>query len=194
MICPLHLEEFDDLEEDRVATAPSQPDPDLSYEAGYQAGILARQDEISEARRVAEHELLVHLQSLEFSYHDVRAQLLSSLGPLIELMLKKILPRMMDAALSRHISEALFAYGEDLAEAVVELRVHPRDAASVSEHFAQVRSLNVRVIPSEDQLHGRVDLRFGSAEIRVDPQQVLRMVEDFLDHTFSTPTMELAYG
>jgi len=125
----LLLEAFD------AARAPEPRGPTADWTMGHAAG-LAEGAGLAEARAAARHdtlsgELVQSLSDMAFGYAEARGAVLASLGPLIRLVLDRLLPEAASSALIPRLAEAVVAAAREDSARPLVLHVHPSRATAL---------------------------------------------------------------
>jgi flagellar biosynthesis/type III secretory pathway protein FliH len=163
-----------------------------SYEQGYTAGwedaVTAQQGE--KARMSAD--LAHNLQSLNFTYHEARAHVLTGMEPLLLAILAKVLPEVAKTGLPAIIQQAIMPLADQAADMPIKLLFNPM-ARPILEPLIEAASGPPIVLIEEPTLgEGQVFLQLGESETRIDLDEVLAEITtaltDFLavaikDHT-----------
>jgi flagellar biosynthesis/type III secretory pathway protein FliH len=175
---PLRLEVFDSaltsdgslqplveataLEEAKVASF------EQGYSAGWDDAAAAQQGDQSRIRA----DLARNLQSLSFTFQDARSHVLQAIRPLVLEIVNRLLPEVAHEALAPTVLEALMPLADELSDAPLTLVLNPAARAQVEGLVSQATGLPM-VIEEEPSLpEGQVYIRFGTAETKVDLDQV----------------------
>lgn len=150
-----------------------------SFEKGYRAGwddaIKAKTDEGTQQADA----VVQALQDLSFTYHEVHAQLLSNLSPLLDEILQKILPSLARETLGAHVVDQLSQIARDIGTVQIEIAVAPGAAERVSQLVNNAASsLPISVIESDVVPEGRADMRLGRKELSVDLSEVTAQITE----------------
>jgi flagellar biosynthesis/type III secretory pathway protein FliH len=143
-----------------------------SFEQGYSAGWddAAAAQQGDQSRMSAD--LARNLQSLSFTFQDARSHVLQAIRPLILEIVGRLLPEVAREALAPTVLEALMPMADDLSDAPLTLVLNPVVRPQVEGLIAQATGLPM-VIEEEPSLsEGQVYIRFGTAETKVDLDQV----------------------
>jgi flagellar biosynthesis/type III secretory pathway protein FliH len=143
-----------------------------SFEQGYSAGwddaAAAQQGDQSRIRA----DLARNLQSLSFTFQDARSHVLQAIRPLILEIINRLLPEVAHEALAPTVLEALMPMADQLSDAPLTLVLNPAVRGQIEDLVAQATGLPM-VIEEEPSLpEGQVYIRFGTAETKVDLEQV----------------------
>jgi len=194
----LQLEEFD------FASKPPEAEPDqlaaeteaglAAFDQGYAAGwddaVAAQDAEITKLRG----DLGRNLQALSFTYHEARAHLLGALEPLLFDMTAKVLPAIARQTLGAVVLDALRPMADTLAEAPVEVLLHPASRATVEAMLASGAAPPFRITEEPSLGEGQVYLRLGQTERQVDLDGVVRAIGAAIAAFFQPPAEERADG
>lgn len=148
---------------------------DKGYRAGWDDAIKAKTDEGTQQADA----VVQALQDLSFTYHEVHAQLLSNLSPLLDEILQKILPSLARETLGAHVVDQLSQIARDIGTVQIEIAVAPGTGERVS-HLVNnaASSLPISVIETNDVPEGRADMRLGRKELSVDLSEVTAQITE----------------
>ncbi|MHC9235503.1 FliH/SctL family protein [Pseudooceanicola sp. 502str34] len=165
-----------------------------AYEEGYKAGWEDAAKAQADDRSQITAEFARNLQDLSFTYHEAHAHLLKSLRPLLEDMVRMVLPRLAEQTLLPRIVEELQSLARGEQPRGVEIVVHP-DAAPGLE-VALERDLGVPVALVEDPslAEGQVYLRLGEDERQIDMIAVLDGISDAVAAFLQQTEAEVKHG
>lgn len=148
---------------------------DKGYRAGWDDAIKAKTDEGTQQADA----VVQALQDLSFTYHEVHAQLLSNLSPLLDEILQKILPSLARETLGAHVVDQLSQIARDIGTVQIEIAVAPGAAERVSQLVNNAASsLPISVIETNDVPEGRADMRLGRKELSVDLSEVTAQITE----------------
>jgi flagellar biosynthesis/type III secretory pathway protein FliH len=143
-----------------------------SFEQGYSAGwddaAAAQQGDQSKIRA----DLARNLQSLSFTFQDARGHVLQSIRPLILEIVSRLLPEVAREALAPTILEALMPVADSLSDAPLTLVLNPAVRTQVEDLVARATGLPMVIEEEHSLSEGQVYIRFGTAETKVDLDQV----------------------
>lgn len=181
-------------EEARVTAAALEDARAASYETGYAAGWEdAVKAQTTEQTRINE-EVARNMQTLAFTYHEARNQVLHTLEPLLRDMVAKVLPDMAREALGQFVLEALRPIAARLTDTPVTLTLNPASRAAVEAHLAASSSLPLRILEEPSLGEGQVFLRFDDREQQVDLDGVITAIASAVDSFFHFEQQEKAFG
>ena len=148
---------------------------DKGYRAGWDDAIKAKTDEGTQQADA----VVQALQDLSFTYHEVHAQLLSNLSPLLDEILQKILPSLARETLGAHVVDQLSQIARDIGTVQIEIAVAPGAAERVSQLVNNAASsLPISVIESDAVPECRADMRLGRKELSVDLSEVTAQITE----------------
>ncbi|AWI82394.1 ABC transporter ATP-binding protein [Alloyangia pacifica] len=156
---------------------------DSGYRAGWDDAITAQSEE---SGRIAS-DFSQNLQDLSFTYNEAYRQMLDAVTPLLEEMLRALLPRLLHETLGLHLREQLSAMAQEIARREVLIAVAPGTSARVAPLLDQDFGFPLRLEEDETLAEGQADLRFGETERQIDMtgllEEVTRAVEGFAHDT-----------
>ncbi len=144
-----------------------------AFEEGYRAGwddaIKAQSDD----RTRISSDFAQNLQDLSFTYHEAYSQVLNAMTPLLDDIVRSVLPKIAHEALGLHILEQLKAQSRAIGALGVEIVVSPENAEAVAGLLDQDFGFPLRVTEDETMAAGQADIRFGESEQQIDLSEVL---------------------
>ncbi len=144
-----------------------------AFEEGYRAGwddaIKAQSDD----RTRISSDFAQNLQDLSFTYHEAYSQVLNAMTPLLDDIVRSVLPKIAHEALGLHILEQLKAQSRAIGALGVEIVVSPENAEAVAGLLDQDFGFPLRVTEDETVAAGQADIRFGESEQQIDLSEVL---------------------
>lgn len=147
-----------------------------AYEEGYRAGwddaIKAQSDEKS---RISS-DFAQNLQDLSFTYHEAYSEVLNAMTPLLDDIVRSVLPQIAHDALGLHVLEQLQAQSRAIGALGVEITVAPTNVEAVSGVLDQDFGFPLRVSADDTMAEGQADIRFGETEQQIDLSEVLTNV------------------
>ncbi len=165
-----------------------------AFEKGYSAGwddAIAAQD--AETTRLRS-DLGQNLQSLSFTYHEARQNVLDALRPLLVEMAAKVLPALARDTLAQTVAEQLMPLADEITVRPVTVVASPVSLPQIRELLASERSLPL-VFQAEPSLGDcQVYLRFAKTETRVDLDRVVEAIGEAITTYFSVEKEEAAHG
>lgn len=178
MPVPLRLEVFESVSEPASPTLllPEEiEDIRLSaYERGYGAGWDDAQSRTAEAeaahRAVIEH----WAEQLSFTYHEARAVALASLRPLLEALLRDVVPQAARAATIPAAIEALLPFAQAALDAPIRVRIGLGRKALFKAAIAGIPLPPLEIVETPDLGETQIAFDRGAEQTRVDLQSVAR--------------------
>jgi len=166
----------------------------VAFEKGYTAGwddAIAAQD--AETTRLRS-DLGQNLQSLAFTYHEARQNVLEALRPLLIEMTAKVLPAMARDTLGQVVAEQLIPIADQVTVRPVTVVANPVSLPQIRDLLASERSLPL-VFKAEPSLgECQVYLRFTETETRIDLDRVIAAIHEAVTTYFSAEKEEEAHG
>lgn len=134
------------------------------YKAGWDDAVAAQEDEAQRLRA----DVGRNLQGLSFTYHEARGHLLRGLGPLMEGICSRLLPRAAQAALGGIVCEALEPLAEEALDRPVTLVLHPEARPLVEAALSESAAPPVDFVEEPSLAPGQLHLRWDAGEQRID--------------------------
>jgi flagellar assembly protein FliH len=173
------LEDFDGTPPVSILPQKSMSDDEVetlklaAFEEGYRAGwddaIKAQSDD----RTRISSDFAQNLQDLSFTYHEAYSQVLNAMNPLLEDIVRSVLPKIAHEALGLHILDQLKAHSRTIGELGVEIVVSPENVEAVTGLMGQDFGFPLRVSEDDTMAAGQADIRFGESEQQIDLSEVL---------------------
>ena len=147
------LESFDE--------APPPSAEDQAYESGYADGHAAAEQGFAADQARLSDLMVQNLKDLEFSFTEVRADMIRALGPLFAAICDKILPSIAGDLFAFHLAEVLHNAAQSAAPDSLVIAVHPDQLAAVA---TAARASGVSVTVQADPQLAQHALRHGAQE------------------------------
>ncbi len=194
---------LDDFGAPRVTAAATQPqisDEDLesqrleSFENGYRAGwddaIKAQSDD----RTRISSAFGQHLQDLSFTYHEAYAQVMNAMSPLLEDMVRILLPELARQTLGVHIVERIEAEARALGALKVIVAVSPDNMEAVGPLLEGEFNFPVELVADDTLTTEQADLRFGETEKQIDLTSLLASAREAVEAFAHDNRRTVAHG
>ncbi|MGR3272717.1 ABC transporter ATP-binding protein [Thalassococcus profundi] len=182
-----------------ASTAPEPSDFDLegaklqSFEEGYKAGwddAIAAQS--ADQSRIAS-DFAQNLQDLSFTYHEAYSHVMNAMTPLLEEMVRSLLPGLAREALGLQIVEQLQDRAREIGSLAVEISVAPQNVAAIAPLLERDFGFPLNLLPNDTLGDGQADIRFGDSESQVDLTGVLSSIDEAVQG-FAHETRRTAHG
>lgn len=149
------------------------------YEKGYKAGWDDAAAAAAEDQARITSDFAKTLQEMSFSYHEARAHVLSTLGPLLTLMAEKVLPEAAHQGLAQTLAQAAAAAADTAAGQPVELVVSPANRAAL-DRLLEDRDpgFPLTVVEEPSLGPGQAFLRAGNGETAIDLDDTLTAIRE----------------
>jgi flagellar assembly protein FliH len=166
----LDVFELSDLTDDRVEIGQTELEECrlAAFEQGYTAGwddAVAAQD--SETARL-NSDLSQNLQDLSFTYHEAHNHVLSTLEPLLQDMVTKVMPAMARESLSQIVLEHLIPAAKEMAGAPIVIKSNAANKTLLERLLVEAAPFPLTFSEEPSLGNGQVYLSFGHKESRVD--------------------------
>lgn len=163
-----------------------------SFDAGYKAGWDDALKAQAEAKTSVAAELSQNLLDMSFSYHEALSKVTNSMEPMMQQIIRKLLPEVVSSALSAHIMEQLKAIVDERANLPVEIVVAECNVATVKELAGGSLVKPFAVVADSALGEGQAFIRFGDVEREVDLNSVVVGVSDAMQAFFHETQKEPA--
>jgi flagellar biosynthesis/type III secretory pathway protein FliH len=172
----LALEVFDDPSEPKAGSTPDPAGDELRlavYEQGYAAGWEDAQSAMAGDQTRIATDLARNLQALSFTYHEARGHVLRGLGPLLELIVTRLLPQIAHESLPFTVLETLMEAAEKSADVPIILLANPAARPAIEKLLDHATGLPLTLRDEPSLGEGQVYLQFAEAELQVDLDQAV---------------------
>lgn len=163
-----------------------------AFEKGYQAGWEDSTKAAADDTRRISSDFAQNLQDLSFTYQEAHSAALSSLRPLLEQMMKTLLPELMRQTLGAQIVGQIQKLAAQQGPQPIELVTSPANATPLETLLADVSAMPVRIIEESTLPEGQVFLRFGKHEREIDLSGVVAAIEGKMNGFFEATQKETA--
>ena len=165
-----------------------------AFEAGYQAGWDdATKAQTDEKERITA-ELGQNLIDMKFTHQEALSELTVSIEPVMKLIVEKLLPEAMRAALSAHILEQVASLVEAQTERPVEVVVSTKNVERVSNLIGKASEEPVKVVGEASLGDGQAFVRLGETERQVDLETMIGGVSTAIEAFFHEAHREIENG
>lgn len=185
------------------SASPDQENPGLeeiedqklqSFEAGYQAGWDDAIKAQSDAKGKLTEELAQNLQDMSFSYHEALAKLASSMEPVMQQVIDKLLPEMVRGALGAHILDQLKKMLSDQIENSAEIVVCEENVHTIKDLIGVNLTAPFVVVGDATVGPGEAFVRIGDTEQHIDLDGVVKGVSEAMKAFFHETQQDMSNG
>lgn len=181
---PLRLLTDDALEDLRLGSF------EKGYSAGWEDAEKARSSEEGQASDV----LKQSLEDLSFTFHEVRAQMFSSLEPLFECVTQSVLPDISALGVRQQIASLLTSTATDLIEHSATLFVAPGEKGQFEDLLMQPLPMPLQLAEDACLAKEQVILRLGSSETAMDRDALIVAVRDLINAFLFDAQQDVQHG
>lgn len=160
------------------------------YRAGWDDAIQAQSDDRSRISSA----LGQHLQDLSFTYHEAHAHVMNAMAPLLEDVVRTLLPEMARATLGLHVVDELNRRAQEIGALDVLVAVNPACAQAVAPLLEEGFRFPVRLIEDETLAEEQADIRFGKYERQIDLGTLVASVREAVEGFTYENRRKLAHG
>jgi hypothetical protein len=159
-----------------------------AFDKGYAAGWEDAAEAVTTEKTRLEAEVGRNVQSLGFTFEEVRTHVLHGLRPFLSALLERLLPPIAKETLAQFILDTLSPYAEAAVDHPVRIFIHPRARLYIEQMMKSAARLPFKIVEDSDLGEGQVYLRFESGEetmIDLDRAiaQIMTAVQNFFDQT-----------
>ncbi|MBV6635178.1 MULTISPECIES: ABC transporter ATP-binding protein [Mameliella] len=154
--------------EPRITEAEIEGQKLEAFEKGYRAGWDDAVKAQSDDRTRISSAFGQHLQDLSFTYHEAYTQVMNAVTPLLDEMVRSLLPEMARQTLGHHIVQQLQAMSLEIGRMDVVIAVHPDRVEAVEPLLEQDFGFPIRLTPDDSLAEEQADIRFGATERQID--------------------------
>lgn len=189
----LRLEVFE-LTESGAAKAETVPVTEEARLQGYEQGYAAGWEDAVAAQSAEQArlqaELARNLQSLSFTFEEVRVHVMTALGPFLQQLVTRLLPEIARAALAPVVQETLLPLAAQASESPVILRINPVARRHVEDLLARGPSPPLQIEEEPTLGEGQAYLRLGDCETLVDLDRATATLATAVRDFFSLTAQE----
>lgn len=163
--------------------AASARDDELldSFEQGYKAGwedaIRAKAEEKAHVSAA----LAGNLQELTFTYHDAKTSVLADLGPVLNAVVRTLLPKVAYRSMGERLVEQLLLLAETNSTKDVRISVASTEVVAVSELLPENLAFPVLVTGDASLSPGQAHINFSGREQQIDLDELLAELEKSIE-------------
>ncbi len=188
----LSLEDFSDPQNTSHEVQPNAENKHAQREAfdeGYRDGW---NDAVKEARSeesAVQNNIATALQELGFTYFEARQHIMGSFKPLLETMLKSVLPHASSASLVEFVQEELKNLAE-LVEPPIRILCAPENHDQLSALVATNGSTPIEVHAEETLAGSQIKLCYADGFTALDADAAIKRIEIAIADFFAPPQPE----
>ncbi|MDO6799080.1 hypothetical protein [Shimia thalassica] len=152
-----------------------------SFEQGYKAGwedaIRAKAEEKAHVSAA----LAGNLQELTFTYHDAKTSVLADLGPVLNAVVRTLLPKVAYRSMGERLVEQLLLLAETNSTKDVRISVASTEVVAVSELLPENLAFPVLVTGDASLSPGQAHINFSGREQQIDLDELLAELEKSIE-------------
>ncbi|WP_282159065.1 hypothetical protein [Shimia thalassica] len=152
-----------------------------SFEQGYKAGwedaIRAKAEEKAHVSAA----LAGNLQELTFTYHDAKTSVLADLGPVLNAVVRTLLPKVAYRSMGERLVEQLLLLAETNSTKDVRISVASTEVVAVSELLPENLAFPVLVTGDASLSPGQAHINFSGREQQIDLDELLTELEKSIE-------------
>ena len=193
------LEDFSAFERaGRDGNGPDQEVYDLVRLEGFDAGFKAGWDDATKALKntseLLSETLRENLSDLTFTYHEARSSVLKGLTPMIEEIIRSVLPKILHYSFPACVQEAIQELANENSKPIVSLRVHPDQADTLAKELDHRFDMPVRITGDPSLSQDAAVLDIGNTEMEIDFTAYLEKICQSLSTFFDPERGSIRYG
>ncbi|KAJ57329.1 hypothetical protein ACMU_02175 [Actibacterium mucosum KCTC 23349] len=177
MVTRLNLEDFTSPQDAPIVEPvdPAAVEGSEVFEKGYKAGWDDAVNAEHNVRLRVAADLEKSLRDAMFTFHEARADMLTSLAPLLDVMVDKLLPEKAQESFAQLLLEAVRRRADGLQ---VELQVSPENVKAVQSLFGdEVDPPDAAIVGQRHLAPGQAILRVGHSEEMIDQAAMLAEIK-----------------
>ncbi|EEB85296.1 hypothetical protein [Roseobacter sp. GAI101] len=174
----------DVFEPDAKSTDANADEKLESFENGYQAGWQDAVEALEAEQRKISADFAQNLQDMTFTYQEARGKLLTSLKPVLEAIMLKLLPGTLSASLRAHLIEQIHDLLAESTENAIEFIVSPKNVAFLETLLKQQPAVPFLLKAEETLSEGQIFLKVDQAERYIDMDELGKNILNLLDSFF----------
>jgi len=155
-----------------------------AFEAGYQAGWDDAIKAKSDAQEKMKDELQQNLLDLSFTYQEALSTMTTSIKPVLEQIVEKLLPKLVEGALSAHVIEQVNEHVEANIPKKVEIVVSRDSEAVVTNLIERALPSPFEIVGSDTVTSGQAFIRINSDEREINLDDTIKLVSEAISAFF----------
>jgi flagellar assembly protein FliH len=159
---------------------------DEGYRAGWDDGVKAQ----TAQREFVSEELRSRIQDLSFSYHEASRQMLAGLEPLLQCLVRKVLPEALHESAGPRLVETLLEAAGPHVKRPVVLSFPPGDRSVIAPALDQIAGLEILLEEDPSLEGGAAIVRLDDSEVLIEPEVLLAAFQTAIDAFFHHATKE----
>ena len=155
-----------------------------AFEAGYQAGWDDAIKAKSDAQEKVKEELQQNLLDLSFTYQEALSTMTTSIKPALEQIVEKLLPKIVEGALTAHIVEQVTMQVAENIPQKVEIVVSSDSQPAVEDLIGQALPPPFELTGSDTVTSGQAFIRIDSDEREINLDDTIKQVSEAISAFF----------
>lgn len=165
-----------------------------AFETGYQAGWDdATKAQTDEKERITA-ELGQNLIDMKFTYQEALSELTVSIEPIMKVIVEKLLPEAMRAALSAHILDQVASLVDAQTDRPIEVVVSTDNVERVTSLIETTSQDSINVVAEASLGEGQAFVRLGATERQIDLNTLIEGVSKAVEAFFHEAHREIENG
>lgn len=191
---PALLETFETLEKSGSAQSDVHPEPDDSWQSGFEAGYDKAVADMKDEQAHLSARIVQVLNDQAFAYHEARTYLEGTLRPLFDQLVATFVPHLAHAAFVPLVSATLQDMAGRLMDRPIQLRVAPGQEDVFRSLILKVHDFPLH-LQSDDGLDDQqAILSGGNEEAVIDLRPLLEEIGSILGTMTTTGTEYSEHG
>ncbi len=149
-----------------------------AFEEGYRAGWDDAVKAQSDDRTRISSGFGQHLQDLSFTYHEAYGHVMNAMAPLLDEIVKAVLPKLAQQTFAQHISDQLQSMAKQIGNLEVIVAVAPQNREAVRPLLDESYGFPIRLVEDDTLAEEQADIRFGETERQLDLNALLHSVAE----------------
>ncbi len=152
-----------------------------SFETGYKAGwddaAAAQKEDVDRLSS----ELAQNLQDLSFTYQEAYSHVQNAMSPLLEEIVRVLLPGLIEDALGEQLLKHLKELSEEIGQIPVMISVHPDCVSNITPIVEGDFAFPIDVVGDATLETAQSEIKFGEQAKQIDLSEILQSVKETVE-------------
>jgi len=157
-----------------------------NFEAGYKAGLADATKMNADDQSSLSQALVQSVQDMAFSTVEAQAHVMKCLGPFLEELVSKTLPKVAHETLVPLIVENLSQLADNFADQTIELRANAENISAIENALKSKINLPLRFEIDHVVPPTKVQVSCGATSINIDPNEALKSLSITVEQFFNS--------
>ena len=164
------------------------------FDAGYKAGWDDATKALNTASETFSETLRENLSDLTFTYHEARSSVIKGLSPVIEEIIRSVLPQVLHNSFPAVVLETIQTLANENSNPTVNLRVHPDQVEALTKELDHGLDMPFQIKGDPCLGQDAALLDIGHTEMEIDFTAYLEKISQSLSTFFDSEKGSIRYG